>query len=306
MQEQTANLHKQFLDNQQAALATLQTLVAQQQALLTGQAGPAGAVAADPGAATAGRAPVPPVPVAPSPRCSAARAPRPAPVAARGGCPPALPARSHRRPDASGILLAVVAEKTGYPADMLELDMDLDADLGIDSIKRVEILSALQETAPRRPGRQARAPGHAPHPPGHRRLPCDSGHVPPSEGNATRRTEPPRQRWPGPRRPTADVAGMLLAVVAEKTGYPADMLELDMELDADLGIDSIKRVEILSALQERIPDAPAVKPEHLGTLHTLRDIATFLGHAAADRRPADHATAGDPPPFRPGAHSRLR
>ncbi|WP_299496162.1 beta-ketoacyl synthase N-terminal-like domain-containing protein, partial [uncultured Shewanella sp.] len=37
-------------------------------------------------------------------------------------------------------MLAVVAEKTGYPTEMLALDMDMEADLGIDSIKRVEIL----------------------------------------------------------------------------------------------------------------------------------------------------------------------
>src|SRR5262249_45177526 len=73
-----------------------------------------------------------------------------------------------------------------------------------------------------------------------------------------------------------DVQSILIEVVAEKTGYPAEMLEPGMALDADLGIDSIKRVEILSALQERLPDAPAVKPEHLGTLHTLHDIAEFL------------------------------
>ena len=42
-------------------------------------------------------------------------------------------------------MLEVVAEKTGYPVDMLELEMNLDGDLGIDSIKRVEILSAMQE-----------------------------------------------------------------------------------------------------------------------------------------------------------------
>ena len=52
---------------------------------------------------------------------------------------------------------------------------------------------------------------------------------------------------------------VLLAVVADKTGYPPEMLDLDMGLDADLGIDSIKRVEILSALQEQLPEAPAVK-----------------------------------------------
>jgi NAD(P)-dependent dehydrogenase (short-subunit alcohol dehydrogenase family)/acyl carrier protein len=82
-------------------------------------------------------------------------------------------------------------------------------------------------------------------------------------------------------------------VIAEKTGYPPDMLELDMALDADLGIDSIKRVEILSALQERLPQAPVIKPEHLGTLHNLRQIAAFLSDREDDkvtRRQGDKLT----------------
>src|SRR5262249_7734700 len=69
---------------------------------------------------------------------------------------------------------------------------------------------------------------------------------------------------------------------SEKTGYPTEMLELDMALDSDLGIDSIKRVEILSALQERLPDAPPVKSEHLGTLHSLRQIAAFLAGSSSE------------------------
>src|SRR5207237_3585654 len=69
---------------------------------------------------------------------------------------------------------------------------------------------------------------------------------------------------------------VLLEVISEKTGYPVEMLELDMELDADLGIDSIKRVEIFSAIQERLPQAPPVKSEHLGTLRTLRQVVNFL------------------------------
>src|SRR5262249_51867016 len=48
------------------------------------------------------------------------------------------------------------------------------------------------------------------------------------------------------------------------------------QLDADLGIDSIKRVEILSTIQERLPDAPVIKPDHLGALRTLGDIVDFL------------------------------
>jgi acyl carrier protein len=41
-----------------------------------------------------------------------------------------------------------VSERTGYPAEMLGIDQDLEAELGIDSIKRVEILGALQTVLP--------------------------------------------------------------------------------------------------------------------------------------------------------------
>ena len=67
------------------------------------------------------------------------------------------------------------------------------------------------------------------------------------------------------------VAGVKLSrygdIIAEKTGYPREMLELDMALDADLGIDSIKRVEILSALREKSEDGRAASGK-LGIGHT--------------------------------------
>ena len=74
---------------------------------------------------------------------------------------------------------------------------------------------------------------------------------------------------------------MLLEVVAEKTGYPADMLMLEMDLEGDLGVDSIKRVEILSALRDRIPGLPALEPAELGKLHTLHQIVEALAEFAA-------------------------
>jgi len=43
-----------------------------------------------------------------------------------------------------------------------------------------------------------------------------------------------------------------------------------------LGIDSIKRVEILSALEEKLPDLPSVSPEIMGSLKTLGHIADYL------------------------------
>src|SRR5205085_2251613 len=96
-------------------------------------------------------------------------------------------------------------------------------------------------------------------------------------GVQTSNKMPPVADAPGsPGLASDHVQRVLLAVVADKTGYPPEMIDPDMGLDADLGIDSIKRVEILSAVQEQLPEAPAVKPEHLGTLQTLRQIAEFL------------------------------
>ena len=48
-------------------------------------------------------------------------------------------------------------------------------------------------------------------------------------------------------------------IVSEKTGYPSEMLEPDMDMEADLGIDSIKRVEILGAVKELNPDLPEIE-----------------------------------------------
>ncbi len=71
-----------------------------------------------------------------------------------------------------------------------------------------------------------------------------------------------------------DLHTSLLAVVAQKTGYPEDMLTLDMKIEEDLGIDSIKRVEILSALKDKHPQLEAAD-EQLITATSLHDILDF-------------------------------
>ncbi len=49
-----------------------------------------------------------------------------------------------------------------------------------------------------------------------------------------------------------DVRERVLAVVSERTGYPLDMLKGSLDLEADLSIDSIKRLEIVGELAERV------------------------------------------------------
>src|SRR5436305_1663276 len=62
----------------------------------------------------------------------------PAPVSA----PPPVPVQN------DGVrerVLALIAEKTGYPPEMLDLDLDLEADLGVDTVKQAEVFAAIRE-----------------------------------------------------------------------------------------------------------------------------------------------------------------
>jgi len=102
---------------------------------------------------------------------------------------------------------------------------------------------------------------------------------------------------PVPAAPEApadiDVEKLLLALVSARTGYPVDMLNLDLDLEADLSIDSIKRAEILGAVAERLQAGatalPEELPEDLIAVKTLRGIIEALKPLAAAGRSPDVA-----------------
>ena len=265
MQEQTAQLHKQYLLGQQASQQTIQELIQQQRTMLTGGVVPSASMPQVVSAVeTAVSVTVADVPVV-NPMMEAVKTP-----AADAIATPAVSnevASVNKGFDYEALLLEVVADKTGYPVDMLSMDMSLDTDLGIDSIKRVEILSALQEKLPGVSTIQ----------------PEDLGtfqmlkHIVEflAKGVAVENAADAAVQT-GSALVDTRLQEVLLEVVADKTGYPADMLNLDMNMDTDLGIDSIKRVEILSAFQDQMPEAPTVNPEDLASLQTLQQIVDFM------------------------------
>jgi acyl transferase domain-containing protein/NAD(P)H-dependent flavin oxidoreductase YrpB (nitropropane dioxygenase family)/NAD(P)-dependent dehydrogenase (short-subunit alcohol dehydrogenase family) len=65
----------------------------------------------------------------------------------------------------------------------------------------------------------------------------------PVSSSATEETK--NQEQPQNELPSADPKDVLMAVVSARTGYPPEMIDIDSDMEADLGIDSIKRVEIL-------------------------------------------------------------
>merc|ERR1719421_1814148 len=75
----------------------------------------------------------------------------------------------------------------------------------------------------------------------------------PGAGHATKTPAPPQPQAQPPSGVSAEEATrVVLAVLAAKTGYEPDMIEEDMALETELGVDSIKRVEILSEVQKEL------------------------------------------------------
>jgi acyl transferase domain-containing protein/NAD(P)H-dependent flavin oxidoreductase YrpB (nitropropane dioxygenase family)/NAD(P)-dependent dehydrogenase (short-subunit alcohol dehydrogenase family)/acyl carrier protein len=77
-----------------------------------------------------------------------------------------------------------------------------------------------------------------------------------------------------------ELTARLIAIVSERTGYPAEMLDLDLDLEADLGIDSIKRIEILGNYQKSFDftaeEDIAVIMEELAKIKTLRGVIEWV------------------------------
>jgi len=97
---------------------------------------------------------------------------------------------------------------------------------------------------------------------------------------------PARSLQPGPAR---DLGAELLHITAARTGYPPEVLGLDARIEADLGIDSIKKVEILAEFRSLFSpseeEALRSVMDRLTGAQTLREIVerarTAIGHSAS-------------------------
>ncbi|MGZ4788967.1 MAG: SDR family NAD(P)-dependent oxidoreductase [Terriglobales bacterium] len=187
-------------------------------------------------------------------------------------------------------ILALVVEKTGYPEDMLDLDLDLEADLGVDTVKQAEMFAAIRETynIPRDPNLKLRDFPTLAHVIQfvHDRRPDIVSLAPPSTPTLT---EPP-PATPVPVEPLAELADdavkkRILTLVVDKTGYPEDMLDLDLDLEADLGVDTVKQAEMFAAIREtyNIPRDTNLK---LRDFPTLAHVIRFVYERRPDLAPA--------------------
>jgi acyl transferase domain-containing protein/NAD(P)-dependent dehydrogenase (short-subunit alcohol dehydrogenase family)/NAD(P)H-dependent flavin oxidoreductase YrpB (nitropropane dioxygenase family)/acyl carrier protein len=107
-----------------------------------------------------------------------------------------------------------------------------------------------------------------------------------------------------------ELLARLIDLVSDRTGYPKEALSIDLDLEADLGIDSIKRVEILGALAESMGEsaqgsAPQIEMEKLSVIKTMRGIADYMAQVLALPSPQPSANGTAKPDLAPSRNGEL-
>ena len=72
-----------------------------------------------------------------------------------------------------------------------------------------------------------------------------------------------------------EVLGVVTSIVAEMTGYPSELLEPDLDLEADLGVDTVKQAEVFAAVREHY-DVERDDNLQLRDFPTLRHVASWV------------------------------
>jgi acyl carrier protein len=171
---------------------------------------------------------------------------------------------AERRQKMIQFLIDFVIEQTGYPEDIVTVDAELEADLGIDSIKIAQMIgelndyfhlnvAALRETSADRyktiasivevvlsveAGESASVV-----------IERESGRAP-EEGIAKQVVDQPNVLLQSSGVNARDLKKFLVDFVIEQTGYPEDIVTLDADLEADLGIDSIKIAQMMGEMND--------------------------------------------------------
>ncbi|WP_459557136.1 SDR family NAD(P)-dependent oxidoreductase [Lacunimicrobium album] len=189
-------------------------------------------------------------------------------------------------------LKTLLVELTGYEPSVIDLDADLEADLGVDSIKKAQVIgeavecygitvnatsmrldqfktladikalivehSQIDEPAPAVTPVTSAATVHEP-------VAVPESSIVESDASVASATSPQA------------IADFLITLVVDQTGYERDLVDLDAELEADLGIDSIKQAQILGEVQQHY-EISSFRAERstLSQFKTLRSIQQFL------------------------------
>ncbi|HUQ68571.1 MAG TPA: C45 family autoproteolytic acyltransferase/hydrolase, partial [Planctomycetaceae bacterium] len=186
-------------------------------------------------------------------------------------------------------MVSYVVDQTGYPEDMVEMSADLEADLGIDSIKKAQLIGELAENF------------ELTHLAGSlnelslddfRTLENVLDFVAKPQAAAVTEAAAPVVEIAAPVTEITITAAVdrdairkfMVTYVVDQTGYPEDMVEMSADLEADLGIDSIKKAQLIGELAENFELthlSGSLNELSLDDFRTLENVLDFVAKPPA-------------------------
>ena len=197
-------------------------------------------------------------------------------------------------------VVGVVVDHTGYPADFIELDQDLEGELGIDTVKQAEIMADIRDKFALPVDEDFVLADHPTlnHMMGYIQRMKNGSSAPVPQPKVATAPHPPPQSSPAMTASSPasagshpDVESVLVEVVVAHTGYPADFIEMDQDLEGELGIDTVKQAEIMGEIRDRFAlplDEDFVLADHPTLNHFTAYVVNMQGgNASAQTTPAD-------------------
>lgn len=140
----------------------------------------------------------------------------------------------------------IISEKTGYPVELLDENADLEADLGIDSVKQAEVIGKVREYYGYEPDENVKLKDYP-------SILLIGEYVVDKINCTTSSSEAEIESIENNNEAISldEIIFVLKEIISEKTGYPTELLELEADLEADLGIDSVKQAEIIGKIRNK-------------------------------------------------------
>jgi malonyl CoA-acyl carrier protein transacylase/acyl carrier protein len=166
-------------------------------------------------------------------------------------------------------IVSMYAEALEYPEDVFTPEIELEAELGIDSVKQTELLARVSEKYA------------LPSQPADFRL-SDYNTIGKvvdfviRAGGAASEAVTPAVPGTAEEETRESVFRAIVATYAAALEYPEDVFTADVELEAELGIDSVKQTELLARLSERYSLPPRPADFRLADYNTLGKVAEFV------------------------------
>ncbi len=172
--------------------------------------------------------------------------------------------KSLNEKDVLETIIKIISDKTGYSGEMLDPDLDMEADLGIDTVKQAELFGMIREHygIPRKEGLSLKDYPTIRHcvrfvmenagggvktdfsvDTGMRGSIDTKGGI--AEVVEDKVSDKVEDKGRVGELNEKDVLETIIKIISDKTGYSREMLDPDLDMEADLGIDTVKQAELL-------------------------------------------------------------